>query len=73
MDALDLDTLTVKQLLQLQVRLLASIEAALAVEVADSNECQHPEARRVSLSTPSDLNHWVCLDCKYDSKADVMQ
>jgi hypothetical protein len=31
--------------------------------------CQHPEDSRVDLSTPSDRNHWVCRDCRYDSKS----
>jgi hypothetical protein len=40
-----------------------------AVDEEPFAECQHPEASRVDLSTWNDPHHWVCRDCRYDSKS----
>lgn len=63
--------LTVKELLQLQVQILMDIRDGIVADVAESNECEHPEEKRVSLSTQSDLNHWVCALCRFDNKRDT--
>ena len=64
--------LTVKELLALQVQLLMDIRDGIVANVATEDDgCPHPEDRRVSLSTPDDLGHWVCLECKFDSKRDT--
>jgi hypothetical protein len=65
------DEPTIKELLGAMLQVLVDIREALVVDMAESNECEHPEARRVSLSTPSDPDHWVCLDCKVDNKRDT--
>jgi len=51
---------------------LVDIREGLIAEVAESTGCTHPETRRVSLSTPDDPDHWVCLECKLDNKHAVM-
>lgn len=59
-----------RDLLTLQCQLLMDMRAYFLAdaEAETSAECPHPEERRVSLSTPGDLDHWVCLDCKKDNK-----
>lgn len=52
------------------IGLLTEIRDALVpVPVEPSDVCDHPEARRVDLSTFGDRDHWVCADCRYDNKA----
>lgn len=48
--------------------LLAEIRDAL-VPVDDDGTCQHPEDKRVDLSSFGDRDHWVCRICKFDNKA----
>lgn len=67
-----LSDLTVKELLCIQVQLLMEIRDGLVAQVAESNDCAHPEERRINLSTFGDENHWICRDCKFDNKAGVM-
>lgn len=65
--------LTVKELLCLQVQLLMDIRDGIVAQVADeSDECDHPEAARVNLSSQGDLDHWICRLCKFDNKTAVM-
>ncbi len=76
-DDLQLEDLSVKQLLQLQVRLLASIQAQLielnmAATPDESEECEHPEEKRIPIGALGDNNHWVCALCKFDNKAQTM-
>jgi len=71
-DALDLRELSIKELLQLQCRLLFDVRDALVVQQAESTECEHPEEKRISLSSMGDLNHWVCGLCKFDNKTAPM-
>lgn len=65
---------TIKELLCLQVQLLMDMRDALVVEAAHDEGCTHPEEKRISLSTPSDLDHWVCgvPGCRFDNKASTM-
>jgi hypothetical protein len=42
---------------------------AFAAPVEEPEGCQHPEERRISLSTFNDPNHWVCGVCRFDNKA----
>lgn len=37
------------------------------VEIQTVDEgCQHPDDKRVSLATPSQPDHWVCHECRYE-------
>lgn len=71
-DERTLSDLTVKELLILQVQLLHDIRDGIVASVAESDDCEHPEDRRIDLSTLDDRGHWVCGVCKFDSKAHVM-
>lgn len=57
-----------------QVDLLREILAAVRqpAPVPDDDRalvgCEHPEDRRVDLSTPADRDHWVCGICRFDNK-----
>ncbi len=70
-DAVKLETLTIRQLLQLQVQLLCDIREGLIADAVEDEGCQHPEDRRISLSSFGDLDHWVCGVCKFDNKKDA--
>lgn len=74
----DEQVIAMLQMQAAQVGLLLEIrdllrEGVLASEGDDPDvvfmECQHPEASRVDLSTPGDRGHWVCNECRFDSKA----
>ena len=61
----------IKQIRELLAGILA-VQASLlipAVEVVEG--CQHPEDSRVSLSTFSDPDHWVCRLCQHEHQGFV--
>jgi hypothetical protein len=48
------------------IRLLGEIHAVLVPPLDEpSDECQHPEERRVSLRTFGG-DHWICAACKHE-------
>lgn len=64
---------TLRNLLTYQVALLSDIRDGIVAEAsAGEGGCDHPEEKRVSLSSQGDLNHWVCALCKFDNKAAAM-
>jgi hypothetical protein len=42
---------------------------AFAAMGAEPEGCQHPEDKRIELSSMGDPNHWVCKLCRFDNKA----
>ena len=47
--------------------LLTEIRDALVLpDVLPSDDCVHPDEKRVSLATLGDPIHWVCALCKYE-------
>lgn len=68
-------TIALLQMQAAQVSLMVEIRDLVRVALTppDADQvfagCEHPEDSRVDLSTPSDRNHWVCKDCRFDSKA----
>lgn len=54
------------------IRLLVEIRDALVAMtgggVVESEGCEHPDDRRIDVSTFHDRNHWVCGVCRFDSK-----
>lgn len=51
---------------------LSEIRDALAATDADATDaCAHPEDKRVSLSTLSDPDHWICRDCQHEHQGFV--
>ena len=51
--------------------LLAEIRDLLTPAEVVVEGCPHPEDKRVSLSTLSDPDHWVCRDCQHEHQGFV--
>ena len=57
---------------QAMMGVLGEIRDLLAMQTVameTPEECQHPEDKRIDLSTFGDLDHWICRACRFDNKA----
>lgn len=49
------------------IRLLGEIHAVLVPPLDEpSDDCPHPEERRVDMRSVGERDHWICAACKHE-------